>query len=411
MIKRNLVLYSPIIIFTSIWFTTLFLTILNPFHLETIRTYTWIVIIIGLSMVYLGFFTAKLLGEGFTLSYNRDHILDYPFEIQKIEKFIIIFTTLSLIGKIGANYLVYKEIGSFDIYLINPRFVRDFIKETQMGNTSVSLLQYKLFSYLGSPLPITIMLAGAISNFKKNKLVSIYPLSVALFQSIITLQRVYFIKLYVIWIISSFLIIYYYPSEKQKNAFYSFIKRIIWFVAFSLIFLFVVVFIRSLFDPLANLDKLYNSFYFYIAGNIYWLDTYLSYDKIPLLGASILRSFIKFFELFGLVEKGSYVAPHYEFYRLHDTMGNTFTYLRVPYEDFKLVGVLFISYIWGILGYFSMRLYLEKFTFVRFGFACLIVLSFFWSFYGFNLIHISAWIWRLFLLGIVNIFLLKKIKY
>ena len=203
----------------------------------------------------------------------------------------------------------------------------------------------------------------------------------------------YFIKQYVIWIISSFLIIYYYPSKLQKEAVRSFVKRIIWFIIFSVTFLFVVVFIRSLFNPLANLEKLYNSFYFYIAGNIYWLDIYLSFDKAALMGASIFRSFIKFFVLFGLVEPGSYLAPNYEFYRLYDTMGNTYTYLRVPYEDFKLLGVMFISYLWGMLGYFAMRVYLNRFSFIRFGFAGLVILSFFWSFYGFNLIHITAWIY------------------
>ena len=408
MINRNLVLYSPISVFTSIWFVTIALYVLNPFQLDPIRTYTWFVILLGLSMVYLGFITSKLLGEGFTLSFEREPIDDYPFDIVKIKKYIIIFTTISLIGKVAADYLIFKEIGNIELYLVNPRFVREFIKETQIGNTSVNLLLYKLFNYMGSLLPITIILAGAIVNIKKNRLVSIYPLSVALFQSVATLQRVYFIKQYVIWIISSFLIIYYYPSKLQKEAVRSFVKRIIWFIIFSVTFLFVVVFIRSLFNPLANLEKLYNSFYFYIAGNIYWLDIYLSFDKAALMGASIFRSFIKFFVLFGLVEPGSYLAPNYEFYRLYDTMGNTYTYLRVPYEDFKLLGVMFISYLWGMLGYFAMRVYLNRFSFIRFGFAGLVILSFFWSFYGFNLIHITAWIWKLLLLAIFNYLLLKN---
>ena len=128
------------------------------------------------------------------------------------------------------------------------------------------------------------------------------------------------------------------------------------------------------------------------------------------MGASIFRSFIKFFVLFGFLDKGSYMAPHYEFYRLYNTMGNTFTYLRIPYEDFNLLGVMIISYLWGGLGYFAMRLYLLRFTFIRFGFAALVILSFFWSFYGFNIIHITAWIWKLLILAMVNMFLLKKNK-
>ena len=167
MINRNLVLYSPISVFTSIWFVTIALYVLNPFQLDPIRTYTWFVILLGLSMVYLGFITSKLLGEGFTLSFEREPIDDYPFDIVKIKKYIIIFTTISLIGKVAADYLIFKEIGNIELYLVNPRFVREFIKETQIGNTSVNLLLYKLFNYMGSLLPITIILAGAIVNIKK----------------------------------------------------------------------------------------------------------------------------------------------------------------------------------------------------------------------------------------------------
>lgn len=406
--NRSLLIYTPLLVFSLIWGVTFSLYLLNPFQLKPINGYTWLVVISGLSMVLLGFISAKLLSEGITITQpiNKNH--EFPFDLTGIKKFILIATTISLLGKIGTTYLIAKEVGGIDTFFVTPGFVRNFIKDTQYGNTSVSLFQYKMLSYVGSLLPINIILAGVISNLRKSWFYSLYPLTVAAFASVMTLQRVYFIKQYVIWLICSFIIIYFYPSLKQKEALKIFVKRVVYFLLISIIFLFLVVFLRSIFDPGAKLEKLYNSFYFYIVGNIYWLDIYLSYDNLTLMGASIFRSFIKWLVLFGVLDKESIIAPHYEFYRLYNTMGNTFTYIRVPYEDFKLIGVIVISYFWGMLSFFCIKEYIKKFTFVRLGFSALLILSLFWSFYGFNLIHITAWIWQLMLLSIIDKMYLKK---
>jgi len=408
MIKKGFILYTPMIVFTIIWGVTLSLYLLNPYQLNEIRMYTWVVILLGLSMVYLGFFTSRFLSDEFVVPKTilRDDGL--PFSIESLKKFIIIFTTISLAGKIGANYLIFAEIGSFEQYFVNPAEVRTFIKETGMGNTSVNLAAFKLFSNLGSYTPIMCMLAGAIANEKKTRLLSLYPLLVAALSSVMTLQRAYFIKAYVIWLICSFIIIYYYPSLKQKQIFKQFFKRIFTFLFISLFFMFIVVFLRSLFIVTTDTQKLYDSFYIYIAGNIFLLDKYLVNDPGMLYGASLFRSLIKWFAAFGIMEKADIIHPHYEFHRIYNTWGNTFTYLRMIYDDFQLIGVIIVSYIWGWFGFFSMKKYFEKFSFVRFGLAALIILSFFWSFYGFNLIHITAWVWKLFLLSIIDKLYLRK---
>jgi len=77
-----------------------------------------------------------------------------------------------------------------------------------------------------------------------------------------------------------------------------------------------------------------------------------------------------------LIEKSTLLSPHYEFYRLYDVVGNTFTYIRIPYEDFGLIGVIIFSYFWGMVGFFILKKYLDRFSLVRVYLSALIIYSF-----------------------------------
>ncbi len=408
MIRRGLVLFSPMIVFTITWFVTIGLYLLNPFQLDTVSIYTWFVIFAGLSMVYAGFYTAKMLSEGFVVKLHFSERGQLPFSLHNIQWIIIILSTISLIGRFGTSYMVYTQIGGIEKYLLEADAVRKFLVQTAQGNTGVNMVYYKIFSYLGSFTTIAVVLAGAVSNLKKSKLLSVYPLLVAAFHSVVTLQRVYFVKHYVIWMAVSFIIIYFYPTSEQKEAIKKFIRSVITFIFITFIFVTVVVVLRHLLVPGSQLSKIINNFYFYIAGNIFWLDKYLMTDPDVLHGTSILRSFVSWFARFGLIEEGSIMSPHYEFYKLYDTLGNTFTYLRIPYEDFSIAGVVIYSYVWGWSAFYILKKYLEKFSLVRLYLAALLIYSFFWSFFGFGLTAITTIVWKAFLFFLVDHFFLHE---
>jgi len=408
MIRKGYILFAPITVLTITWFIAFLLYFLNPFNLEPIRGYTWFVLGTGLLLIYLGYFSAKLIGDRFSVRETYVFRESLPFYYEKIKLLVIVLTTMSLIGRIGSSYMIFLEAGGIEDYLVRPIVVRKLIVEIGQGLTGTNIWLYKLFNYLGSFTTVSIILAGAISNKKELKLISIYPLLIAAFHSITTLERTYFVKHYIIWISVSFIIIYFYPTEEQRKALISFFKRLISFIIIVSIFIVAVIFLRHVLVPGSQLDKVLNSFYFYIAGNIFWLDKYFINDPGMMHGMSLFRSFISWFVRLGLLESSAIIAPHYEFYKLYNIMGNTFTYIRFLYEDFGIIGVISFSYLLGWSGYVVMKQYLKSFSFLKLGLASMIIFAFFWTFYGFSLIHVTTMVWKLFILGLIDLFLLKK---
>jgi len=405
MIRKGVVLYSPILILTGIWLLILSLYLINPFNLNEIRIYTWFVLGSGLFFIYIGFFTAKLLASGFDLNNFVSIRYEFPFDTQKLNNLVVILLLISSIGVILKLYIFLQQIPDKNMFLFNSGEVRHIFIDVESGK-GVNVLLYKLLSHMASLGGMTVILAGSISNIRKYRLISILPLLVSAIYSIGTLQRVYFIKHYILWLASSFLFLYYFPVYLQKDAVKSFLKKIVVFVFIAFFFLLFVIIVRSLFDLGVTSDKIINSFYFYTAGNVYLLDAYLMNEPDLLCGASILRSFVGWFVGFGLLDKSAIIYPHYEFFRIYNTFGNTFSYIRVPYEDFGILGVLILSYSWGWVSYIVIRSFLKKFTFMNLGISSMMLLSFFWSFYGFAWIHFTALILMFFQLWIVDYFYL-----
>jgi len=409
MIRKGLFLYSPALVLTITWLITLFLYFINPFNLEEIRAYTWFVMLSGLACIYLGFFTAKLLADRFVLEPTVFSTETYPFDVDKLRTLLIILTILSFIGVVVKMYMFVQQVPSLDMFLTNSREVRKIFIRVESGE-GINVPLYKFFSHMASLGGLSIIIAGTLSNIKKNTIITIMPLFVSAIYSVMTLQRVYFIKHYVLWLASAFLFVYFFPRAMQKLAFKKFLKKIFFAVFIAGFFLLFVLIIRALFDLGVTTDKVINSFYFYIAGNVFLLDKYLMIDQSYFLGTSLFRSFAAWFVGFGLVEEGALIAPHYEFYKIYNTFGNTFSYIRIPYEDFGIIGVIIVSYIWGWVGYYSTRILLKQFSFLKLGFSAMVLLSFFWSFYGFAWTHLTAILLMFFQLWLVDVVFVHRKK-
>ena len=397
-------LFTPIIIFSIIWSVTLFLYILNPFQLAPIREYTIFVITLGISMVYVGFYTPKFLTNGINIRPQYNISTVFPFDINKLRNIVIILSILSFIGTAGNIKLIFDAVGGYETFITDPTYVRRFILDLYLGegNVPINRVLFKIFSYLSSLISITIILAGAISTKKGSKLISIFPLFIVLLITLLNLQRYTFIQHYFYWLISSYVFTYYYPQKEQKLAIKSFVRQLLAFVILSFVLALLILGIRLLLAAGIDVEKVFQSFYFYIAGNIFSLDKYLLKDTDPYYGVSLFRAFIRWFAAFGLVDESLIMSPHYEFYKLYNTTGNTFGFFRVPYEDFGLFGIIIIPYIWGWLGFSAMKAYVKKFTFVRLGIVVFLMFSFFLSFFGFTLTGITSITWKLLLFSIVD---------
>ena len=208
MINRNIFLYTPIIIFSSVWGFTIFLYLLNPFDLETIRIYTALVMVIGISMVYFGFLTPKFLTEGFSIKKNFKSFDEYPFEIKKIKSLVIILTIISFIGTLGNLNIILNAVGGVSNYITRPDQVRKIIIDIYIGTNDVPINKalFKIFSYMTSLISLTVILAGAVSTKKGMKFISILPLVLVLIISISSFQRYFFVLIIAMYLLDAFLL-------------------------------------------------------------------------------------------------------------------------------------------------------------------------------------------------------------
>jgi oligosaccharide repeat unit polymerase len=413
MVNRGFILYSPLLVLTITWVLIFFLFFLNPFDLPGVRLSTLFILLSGLFSIYAGFFTPKLLAEGFTIRISeRSKKEELPFVLSTLKSLLLVLTVISFIGIFGQMYLFIRELNEVGKYLVEPEYVRRLFIQAQLGETGINMLYFKLFSHMGSLNPVTVILAGVLSAIPKNKakLLSVVPVIIAALYSIALLQRVYFVKHYILWLAVSYLTIYFIPEMQKAEARKKFIKKLIIFILLTAFFLLFVLIIRAFFVVGSDLDKLLNSFYFYTAGPIFLLDKYLVTDPELLHGTSMFRTFVHWFISLDLMEKTLLMDQHYEFYKIYNTIGNTFTYIRIPYEDFGHIGVIVVSYIWGWVGYLAVSGYLKKFSFVRVGFAAMVIMSFFWSFYGYAWTYLIGLFIMFFQLFLVDLFLLNRFR-
>lgn len=82
---------------------------------------------------------------------------------------------------------------------------------------------------------------------------------------------------------------------------------------------------------------------------------------------------------------------HPDFVLIGKNMGiNTYTFVRVMYEDFQIVGVLLFSFIWGGTAKYSVIKYFEKPNYTNLYFVLLMTLSLLMSFFSFYFRNIAG---------------------
>ena len=169
----------------------------------------------GISSIAVGYMTPKFLSEGIGVKKTSIKVEDFSFNISTLKKVLFVLTLISFIGLAGKMFLFIQQLQDVTTYVLEPNFVRKEFIRAEMGELAINMPLFKLFSHMGSLNPMTVVLGGvlAASPIKRSRFLSVFPVIIAALYSIALLQRVYFVKHYIIWMAASYLMIYFIPDD------------------------------------------------------------------------------------------------------------------------------------------------------------------------------------------------------
>jgi len=117
---------------------------------------------------------------------------------------------------------------------------------------------------------------------------------------------------------------------------------------------------------------------------------------------SLFRNLFRWFARLGIYNPQLVFSTNYDFIWVGFNVVNTYTYLRVFYEDFGYVGMVILSFLWGWVCHWIIQKYLEKFSLYRLYFVGLIAHALLMSFYSFALLNVIAIVFILLLIRVIE---------
>lgn len=390
--------FFPMWIFIFVWVLVFALYITSPYPYLDIRSQT--IVFIGLSMA--GF----VIGYMFLPVFQKEAIVLYTSDKSGSVKSLIeinensavkIMTILSVIALIGLSLklqILGEYAGGVMKYLENPIRARFIVSENVGKITAGYQFAETVAGYISNVNFLGVILGGVFfAAARRHNLVGLIPLVISLLWSAITFQRWVLMMSFIFFLTTALYTVYYLPDKRNKKV----IRRIFYLglVAMTIFVSFSIVLIASrqaLFSDIevgSQLDYALKSIHSYITGNVVSLDQYLRQaDGSPLWGTSIFRVFFKWFARLGLYDSVQVLTTNYEFTWTGINYLNTYTYLRIFYEDFGYIGMVMISFLWGFLTYWIVILYLNRFSLYRIFFVSVFVHSVFMSFFSFSVLNI-----------------------
>ena len=386
----------PIFVFKIIWFFVVLLYLFSPYPFHSISIETWIIILLSFLVVLIGYYTQYFFDSHRKAEiyspYRSENIL--RIDQKKLELTLTISLFLVSIGIFGDLFYLSYLISSYGLDPSNIFWYRFFMTSFVAQSTEWDII-HSLLNYLILLNNLVVILSGIYYCFEGKKKVLIYgPILLALIYSIFTLQRNTLISNLVYWFGSIFFISFFLATRKQNLYLKKLLKIIFIFVFFMSLIIFLIIIIRFNIDLGGRFsEKLVElgiqNIYSYLPGNIVALDHYLKSDISFKNGAFFLRDVLKWISRIGLVEAEMVPLRYMEFTNVGSTNMNTYTYIRIFYDDFGVIGLLIMSYIWGFLGSFIVTQYFKKFRLYRLILVVLIFFSFFISFFTFSLHNLT----------------------
>lgn len=408
---------APIFIFKLVWILQFLLYIFSPYPFHSISFDTWLIIFISVTTVIIGYYTYYFFYSTRPVQiYSKESVYGIiNISKTKIERILSILLFLVGIGILGDLLFLSYIIYSYGLDISNIFWFRFFIVSF-IANSSEWNILHSFFSYLILLNTIVIIISGIYyCLYGSNKVLVFGPIFLAFLFSLITLQRHLIISNIFYWLASIFYVSFYlHPDERRKslNKFKKNIFVILIFLAFSIL---SVIYLRFNIDLGGKgsssrlLELGVQNVYSYLPGNIVALNNYLQLDSPLKNGAFLFRDILKWLARFGVVEANAVPSKFMEFTNVGVVNMNTYTFIRIFYDDFGIIGLLLFSYVWGLVSSFVVHLYFEEFKLYRLLLVVLILFSLFISFFTFSLHNITMVILLLLLIIIIQYSL--NIKY
>ncbi len=409
----------PAVVFLGIWTISLLMYKFNPYNYFLIANSTANIIFIAIISALLGFLISTLyLNKGRFLLYKEEkRTTKIEFNISVLKKLMFVLCLGALFGILWILFILSSHSGGIIQYLSNPILARQIVVESSGKISTGWNIAHSLANYLVNFNYFAVLIGGIIFQSERGKIVSFIPLTTALLISIITFQRYFFVYNFVLWW-STLIVISNLLDSQSKLLFKKRILRVgliiaVIFIAFSFILISVRVSFGHKSVNIANIgEKIVESNYTYLAGNVVALDNYFKGDIKLYYGSSTFRDPLKWMVRFGLWEEMDLVGKRKEFSSIGPTNFNTYTYIRRFYEDFGIFGVCILSFLWVILCnylFFSIK---KNFSLLRLYFVTVAIFSLFMSFYDFALTNLMLFIYMATVIFVIeHLFLKPKYLY
>ncbi|MDD5765168.1 MAG: O-antigen ligase [Candidatus Marinimicrobia bacterium] len=404
----------PLCSFIFIWGGVFFLYFTSPFKYNQISPRGWIYICGSLLSFIIGYILHGVLvidkiSIYRNLSENDIKPIIYIFQ-EKIKYTIFVLSLLVIIGSVWKLKILGGYVGGIIEYLKNPIRARYYVTLSS-GNIVQGYSIYDTFaSYLINFNIVNNLLGGLFFVIsRKRSLIGWIPLVLATVVSIITFQRWLLLFSICIWVVSGLYIPLYLTTDENCRA-YKKIKIAILFL--SIVFaVFVVMLLTLRMDlktevvgqiSISVSDIIKKNLHSYLVGNVVNFDNFIHRFHDYHYGTSILRNIFKWFARIGIYNADAVIPTGYEFSNVGFISLNTYSYMRIFYEDFGTIGLMILSALWGLFSHWIIMIYKARFSLYRLFFVCLIFHAIVMSFFSFSLLNIIVIGFSLFTILVIN---------
>ncbi len=381
------------LIFIGIWLFIYVIYLVQPFEVDRIRGFTWLVLLTSNMSVIFGYYIPYHLHRFGKSFYSRQRTELLRFDNRKLMIIVVTIFLLSLIGNLAYIYLHSLEAGGLFEYFTRPWMARD-ITVMKAKEATVEWKYYEsVFSFFINLNYIGALFGGIFfATSKKYRFLAFLPLLLGFSQSVSTFTRRFVMESTFIWMISAFYVSVFITKESRKRVLSALLKILVFMLSLIAVYFISIVTFRThvLMKYYGQTGKIIEyigqNLYSYMVGHIVMLDWYLMEDVDLYYGTSLLKNLFKWFNLIGIYDNPKtipYMFWPYEFIRSKYIMMNTFTYIRIFYEDFGIGGLLVMSFLLGVAAYKLVVHYLKRFSLVKLFILSILCYNLFISFFDF----------------------------
>lgn len=398
----------PILAFSVVWGSVFSLYFKNFYNYHRAGSNSLLILLAGIMAVYAGYILVSLIFRK-----NSIHEISLPqdygdqFFSKKILFKITLVTLICYLGGGSAFFYVFSQvIGGVEYYFIDPGYVREMTVAVGQGEVPNVPVIYRFAGFFISIGVLSNLFAGSLlARDPSKKFLAVLTLISNIFVSFANVQRYLFLMGVVLWMLAYIFTTLAYKRTDNSQILRSVISMGIVLGLFFYTFNYIIVHMRAF--QRGDLESFfYESLYAYFVGNVSAFDMWLNNPNHHVTftnGQAIFRDIFRYLAKFGIWESSEVRSMHQNFSTIGRYMSiNTYTFVRVMYEDFQIVGVLLFSFIWGGMAKYSVIRFFEKPNYINLFFVELMTLSLLMSFYSFYFRNIAGPVFLLLVLAVIQ---------